>query len=346
MRIQVASFTARGRALGTVIFQDWKPDQVSFRQNEPLQEWTRGAFSTGAALVFIGAVGIAVRAVAPFVRDKLTDSPVVVLEETGQYVIPLLSGHVGGANELAVRIAAAIDAVPVLTTATDVNRLFAVDVFAKKNGFRIVNRDGIAKVSGKLLAGEKISMAVEGVSERQQLEDLQESARQKWGETIEIFSYPPTGSVDVTITTDSIYDGQARLELRPKEYVLGIGCRRGKSCQELTSFAQEICQSLEIYLEKDIACLASVDRKKDEAGLAELAGRYRIPFLTFQAEELSRIEGEFSGSQFVKEQIGVDNVCERAALAAAGVGGILIRKKVARDGMTLAVVKRCWGVVF
>ena len=104
----------------------------------------RKAFREGEALVFIGAAGIAVRMIAPFVKDKLTDPPVIVIDEFGENVIPVLSGHIGGANGLALEIAASIGARPVITTATDLNDAFSVDLFAKENGLKIANRDGIA----------------------------------------------------------------------------------------------------------------------------------------------------------------------------------------------------------
>lgn len=108
------------------------------------------------ALIFIGACGIAVRAIAPWIMDKLHDSPVLVADEMGKYVIPLLSGHVGGANELAVRLAGALGAIPVITTATDLHDSFAVDIFAKRNDLRICNREGIAKVSAKYWQARKL----------------------------------------------------------------------------------------------------------------------------------------------------------------------------------------------
>ena len=118
-----------------------------------IADWTKEQMQEKNAILFIGACGIAVRAIAPNLTDKLHDSPVLVLDEQGQYVIPLLAGHYGGANELAVQIAEKINAIPVITTATDLQNKFAVDLFAKRNGLRIINKDGIAKISAKVLAG-------------------------------------------------------------------------------------------------------------------------------------------------------------------------------------------------
>ena len=114
---------------------------------QPLTEWTGEQMKKRRSLLFIGACGIAVRAIAPFLTDKLNDVPVLVMDEQGRFVIPVLAGHVGGANELAVSLAERMGSTPVITTATDLNHCFAVDLFARRNALHIVNKDGIAKVS-------------------------------------------------------------------------------------------------------------------------------------------------------------------------------------------------------
>lgn len=123
---------------------------------ESVSVWAGEQMAAHHALVFVGACGIAVRAIAPWITDKLHDSPVLVMDEQGQYVIPLLSGHVGGANELAVRLAGELGAVPVITTATDLHGSFAVDLFAKRNDLWIHNREGIARVSAKYWQARKL----------------------------------------------------------------------------------------------------------------------------------------------------------------------------------------------
>lgn len=124
-------------------------------------DWAKERMQEQNALLFIGACGIAVRAVAPFLTDKLHDVPVLVMDEKGKYVIPILSGHMGGANDLANHIAEKTGAEAVITTATDLNKKFAVDLFAKRNRLYIANKDGIVKVSSKVLAGKEITMSIE-----------------------------------------------------------------------------------------------------------------------------------------------------------------------------------------
>lgn len=117
-----------------------------------------GGFSAGRCSYFVGACGIAVRSIAPYVRDKFQDPAVVCVDEAGQFVIPLLSGHVGGANRLAEMVASGIGAVPVVTTATDVEKKFAVDMFAKDHGFAITDRKLAKEISADILAGEPVGV--------------------------------------------------------------------------------------------------------------------------------------------------------------------------------------------
>lgn len=324
MKIRIISFTDRGHALGEAV-RSRMPEhdaELIFRGKNAagpgLADICREAFERSIPLVFIGAAGIAVRAIAPYVRDKLTDPPVIVMDELGRSVIPILSGHVGGANELAAEIAEAIGAEAVITTATDINDAFPVDVFARENSLKIVNRDGISRVSMSALEGRPV--------------------------TISIKDYPPRDHTDVVITDEPdliLTDGKAlrdaaSIVLSPKKYAIGIGCRRGKSFEELRNFALKVLEDNDISL-SDAGCIATIDIKKDEEGLRALSQAWRMPLITFDAEILARVRGDFSSSERVLEAVGVDNVCERAAAAAAGPGAELIVHKTAGNGMTIAV---------
>lgn len=293
-------------------------------------EWTGQRMREKSAILFIGACGIAVRAVAPFLTDKLQDAPVLVMDEKGNYVVPILSGHVGGANALAKMIARKIGAQPVITTATDLNDVFAVDVFAMENGFAIENKDGIAKISAKILAGETVTASIET---GHCIASLERSG-------ICAVPYPPEGKVDLVITSEqNAFD--ASLVLRPKEYILGLGCKKGKEAGEIEQFIAEKAEDNGILISQ-IFAVASISQKRDEEGILAWCLKEKIPFLTYSAEELQEMEGDFTASAFVKEQVGVDNVCERAALKACGAGGELIVQKCAENGMTLAFAKRQW----
>lgn len=313
---------------------------------QPLTEWTGEQMKKRRSLLFIGACGIAVRAIAPFLTDKLNDVPVLVMDEQGRFVIPILAGHVGGANELALSLAERMGSTPVITTATDLNHCFAVDLFARRNALHIVNKDGIAKVSSRILAGEEVTMAVEEghfreeeagiLGEKRLLEEINVP------EGIRLVS---TESLADVLVAPASY-GQGRLlTLRPKEYVIGIGCKRGKAAEQIDHFVHRVLKESGISMEQ-VAAFASIDRKKDEEGILWMSSHYGIPFVTYSAEELQQVEGTFHASEFVKSQVGVDNVCERAALRFSGPDGILITGKQAEDGITAAIVKRRWSVSF
>ena len=296
-------------------------------------DWAKERIQEQNALLFIGACGIAVRAVAPFLTDKLHDVPVLVMDEKGKYVIPILSGHMGGANDLANHIAEKTGAEAVITTATDLNKKFAVDLFAKRNRLYIANKDGIVKVSSKVLAGKEITMSIEAGHEI------------IGGESgIRFVPYPPMGVVDVVVTSkDDMFD--TSLLLKPREYVIGIGCKKGKKANEIDDFILKAIKKKGISI-MQIFALSSISQKRDEQGIVEWCRKEGIPFFTYTAEDLREVNGTFTKSMFVKNQVGVDNVCERAAVKACGEDGKLILPKVAENGMTIAVAKREWKVCF
>lgn len=312
------------------------------RITESVREWAAKQMEEKNTLLFIGACGIAVRAIAPHIVDKLYDSPVLVMDELGRYVIPILSGHVGGANEAALFIAEKLGAVPVITTATDINGKFAVDLFAKRNGFAILNKDGIAKVSAKVLAAEEITMSIETGADKARAGA--DRIRGNIPQGVRLISYPPRQFADIVITTEE-RSFDAALTLKPREYIIGMGCRRGKQKEKIKALIEKSLKGLGISADSLLA-LASIDKKKDEQGFLAWSRETNIPFWTYTAAELAQVEGEFESSDFVKEQVGVDNVCERAALKGCGQQGRLILSKQAEDGMTIAIAKRNWSVVF
>ena len=156
--IFLISFTGQGQTLAEILARRLDGQAIRCGQKQSLGSWTREYFQPGNALIFVGAVGIAVRAIAPYVDSKLTDPAVGVVDEMGRFAIPILSGHLGGANKLAKKIEAVCGAVPVITTATDLHGLFAVDQWAKKQNCAILNPESIKKVSGALLAGRRVEI--------------------------------------------------------------------------------------------------------------------------------------------------------------------------------------------
>ena len=158
-------FTAQGKETATRLLEKLSQqmeeefdflDYTGSEHSKPLKQVVKEAFQEKEAILFVGAAGIAVRLIAPWVQDKLKDPAVLVIDEQGRYAIPILSGHVGGCNELAEAAAQILGAEPVITTATDLRQAFAVDVFAAENELVISDRELAKQISAAELRGEKI----------------------------------------------------------------------------------------------------------------------------------------------------------------------------------------------
>ena len=330
--------------------------------------WAGEKFSDSDALIFIGATGIAVRSIAPYVASKKSDPAVLVIDECGQFVISLLSGHLGGANELALKAAEILHAVPVVTTATDLHHRFAVDVFAKKNNCSIFNMKAAKEVSAALLAGKKVGFysefSVEGelpeglllcdecgkpvrAADDDMLKDKESFAGNDalCGNTGNMMAddTEPECGIAITVHT-SCRPFASTAYVVPKCLTLGMGCRKGKDAEGIAEAAQKMLDSSELYREA-FEQIASIDLKKDEQGILSLSKDWQIPFVTYAENELKQVQGEFTPSPFVKKITGVDNVCERSAVLASG-NGSLLQKKNGENGVTTAVAAREWRIHF
>lgn len=317
------AFTSKGLALARKLAAA-QPGAVACcgENGVTLANWTAAQFAQSDALVFVGAVGIAVRAIAPHCRSKATDPAVVVLDECGRFAIPLLSGHLGGANDLARRLAKACGAVPVITTATDANGVFAVDEWAKHQHCLVAEPARIKKVSGALLAGRTVRFAsgwpIQGTPPAG-VEPAGDAAQASFALTI-----------TPTMTPNALH-------IIPRIAVLGIGCKRGTPADKLADAFAAFCAETKLA-PQSIAAAASIDLKKDELGLAKFGQKQGWPVTFYTADELRAVPGQFAHSDFVQSITGVDNVCERAAVLTAG--GPVWAHKWARDGVTFAVALR------
>ena len=285
-----------------------------------LADWTAQEFPRQDALIFVGAVGIAVRAIAPHCHSKATDPAVVVVDECGRFAIPLLSGHLGGANDLARDISAVCGAVPVITTATDANGIFAVDEWAKHQNCIVLEPERIKRVSGKLLAGNCAAywsdFSIEGAAPSGVIPA----------------QTPDTSDFALTLSPS----GDA-LHLVPRIGVLGVGCKRGTSAQQLETAFASFCETHRLA-PQCIVSAASIDLKQSEEGLLDFCKNHRWNIQFFSAKQLQTAPGPFTASPFVQSITGVDNVCERAAVLASG-GSIRIPKQ-AGGGVTFALALR------
>lgn len=310
MKTAVISFTSTGGKLNDIISGILSAD--SHKDAKNIYALTGKLMKEYDALIFIGAAGIAVRAISPYIKSKDIDSAVIVCDEMGKFVIPILSGHIGGANRLACKLAEKINAQPVITTATDINKVWAVDSWASDNGFYIENIKNIKYISSALLRKESVGL------------DSDFKINGPLPENISFGSFEN----GVVISPFLKKTFKNTLNVVPKCISLGIGCRKNTKLK-----------SIEELFEKSGICpqavreISTVNIKKDETALKEFANKLGVPLNFYTAQELEMVEGDFSESEFVKKVAGVGNVCERAA---AKSGGKLIIKKMTGDGVTLA----------
>lgn len=315
MNIRLISFTDRGEALAKLLAEALGG---TADRGIKASEWTERYFGEAEALIFVGAAGIAVRSIAPHLKNKALDPAVVVVDEGGRFAVPILSGHLGGANDLARRIGEICGSLPVITTATDVSGKFAVDEWARRQNFALLEPERILPVSARILKGETVTVTSE-IPIR--------------GVCPEGVTIGEKGLVKVGICRDE----SSALHLVPGIGVLGVGCKRGTTRETLEAVFEEFCIQNRFYPEC-IAGAASIDVKADEQGLLEFCKAHGWNFATFSAGALAEVPGEFSDSAFVRETVGVGCVCERAAVL--GSRGVLIFRKYAKCGVTMALALR------
>ena len=308
-------------------------DELGIEPYDDIQAWTKKRFFTADALVFIGALGIALREVAPYIEDKMHDPAVVQIDEAGRFAVPVLSGHVGGANELARRLSALCGAQAVISTATDINGVFAVDEWASKMGLALCEREYAKEVSATLLEGGTVGFKSDF--------DISGSLPQGLVQADDARDCP----LGIHVTHDEASSPFARtLHLIVRDVVVGVGCRKGTTSEHLACQIDAVLAEHGIST-RAVSALASIDVKSQETALHEYASKRDCDLVFFTAEELQGAKGNFEHSQFVADTVGVDNVCERAASLASDAGELICAKQ-AREGVTVALAKRRAAIAF
>ena len=289
--------------------------------------------------IFIMATGIVVRVLAPLIQIKTNDPAVVVVDDLGINAISLLSGHIGGANELTHHIAQIIEANPVITTATDINEVPAIDVLAMENGLFIENPAAIKTVNMALLNREKIGVHDPFNFLAKKLLNFKSASFQKFTYNIDKFSQQSEIKHNSFVYIhDTIKDLPSQvLILRPPSLVAGIGCNRGTDREEISAHLKEVLESHRLA-STSLKCLASIDVKNDEAGLIAVAERLELPLIFFKREELNQAKGILNPSPVVEKHVGVKSVCEAAAILASR-NGMLIVPKQSTQNVTVAIAR-------
>lgn len=298
-----------------LISKDYSPNTVFF---DNWQQAVRDAFNNYRYLIFIMATGIVVRTLAPLVESKKTDPAVLVMDEKGQFVISLLSGHLGGANGLANKVANLVGGTAVITTATDVRGVPALEMLAQELDCAIYPGSKVKTFNRLLVEGERVLLHSQWPLGTQ----FTAGFNYVTGEVTDTKEEPV-----VYITNKIInYRSSQRLMLRPCNLVAGVGCRKGVSREQVVS-AVKAGLKMGGFSILSLKAIATVDLKMQEPGLIEAAKFFKIPLVEVTREQIASLAGQFTPSDFVKEKIGVGGVCEPAAMTASGMGQIRVPKQ-------------------
>lgn len=331
MKIDIYAFSSKGIMLSNKLIEGMKEHEVkvhtlekyskyaiNVRIMDNLNESTRNSFANSDAIIFIGAAGIAVRAIAPFVENKAKDPAVICIDQRGINIIPLLSGHIGGANRLALKISTIIGGNPVITTATDINNLLSVDEWAVLNRMHIMDLKIAKEITSSILNFEEVGFYSDFTVK---------------GSIPDSLNYSKKRGICVSLDENK-KPFELTLNLVPEILSVGVGCRRGTSYPYIYNAIKEVFKKNNLSC-NGIKSINSIDIKKDEEGIIKVAQLFQVPFNAYKKEELNILKGEFTKSSFVKKTTGVDSVCERAAVK--GSRGGLIVKKTVINSITVAV---------
>ncbi|MBU0987372.1 MAG: cobalt-precorrin 5A hydrolase [Proteobacteria bacterium] len=328
--------TIAARLPGADLFFSVNLEEKDFpgRTFEILSEALPRFFNEYQGHVFIMATGIVVRMIAPLIRHKTLDPAVVVVDETGRHAISLLSGHIGGANRLARNIAALIGADPVITTATDLNRVPAVDVLAVEKNLFIENPAAVKGVNMALLTGRKIFLHDPfGL-----LIDTMPGSILVTGdaESMSKLFFEKTPGVFIDDVRVDLPAGV--LVLRPRSLAAGVGCNRNTSPEEIKSFLFAIFDRFGLSL-YSLYSLATIDIKADEPGILALSKELELPITFYDQEELNRVKNIATPSDMVEKHTGVKSVCEAAAILSSNSGKLIVPKQSTRN-VTVAIARK------
>ncbi len=333
MKIAIISVSNKGQKLALRLKDLLDSDSTIIKcdlYHKNVKKYFPILFDEYDGIIAIMASGILIRSIAPLIESKVADPAVLNIDDNGKFVISTLSGHLGGANELTGKIAQLIDATPVITTSTDVNKKLGIDVLARDLYLSIDNTNEILFFNKAILEGRKISLTV---NPNKNFNYLYEYLNNNTLEINLSIYYSSKIKIDeIHVTLD-----EHKLILKEKKIVAGIGCRRGKECEFIYDGLKKSLNELNISLSR-VNMLTSAEIKKDEQGILELSEKLNIPVHFVELDKLKLFESkDVSKSEFVYSKFGIYGVCEPSALIIAGFDSKLIYKKTSYDGVTISV---------
>lgn len=313
----IITYTEAGLAIARTIAASF--DVEIFYKDKNIDKVLEERWSSLETIIFISATGIAVRKIAPLIKDKYTDPAVLVIDDKAKHVMSLLSGHIGGANELATDIAKTINAEPVITTASDNRGLEALDIYLRDNDFAYNSREALTIIMGAVVNNKKIYLKSDEFN----------------------FKYDNftnnKSEADYAIIQGEGYiinDEENTLSIIKKKYNMGIGLRRGTATDVLEKAFHEVLKEMDIN-PKAIKRFGSIDIKKDEEALLELCKKYDRELIFYTADELNEVDVT-EKSDFVKKITGAYSVSEAAAKL---LGGKIILSKKIIDSITFSITE-------
>ncbi len=295
---------------------------------QPLKDLVKEKFNDVDLMIFIMATGIAVRMIAPLLQHKGKDPAILVMDEGGRNIISLLSGHIGGANQWTLKLASLLNSNPVITTASDVKGVLSVDMFAQRNNCKLLDWEKAKKVTAHLVNGREVpiytSVPLKEVLTQYYLVEEQE----------ELLKY----DYGIIISNEDIILSEANiLQIYPQNLVVGVGCRKDTPQEIILEEIKFAFKELKLSI-NSIKKLVTVDIKKDEKGIYEVANFLDVPVEIIHREEIKTVEDYFETSHFVKETIGVGSVSCPCAFLGSNRGKILLEKWRGR-GVTVSVAE-------
>lgn len=333
MKVAIISVSNKGQKLALELKEKLDVDSTIIKTDlyhKNVKEHFPVLFYEYDAIIAIMASGILIRSIALLIESKATDPAVLNIDDNGNFVISTLSGHLGGANKLTKKVAALIDATPVITTSTDVNNKLGIDVIAQDLYLSIDNAKEILFFNKAILDGREISLTVNPDKNFSYLFEYLNNVTLEIDVSISYSSNLKTDEILVQVD-------EHRLILKERKIVVGIGCRRGKECEKIYDGFMNSINDLNIDKSR-VNMLASAEIKKDEQGILELSQKLDIPVNFVELDRLKLFESsDVQKSEFVYSKFGIYGVCEPSALITAGFDSKLIYKKTSYDGVTVAV---------
>lgn len=333
MKLAIISVSDKGKKLALNLKDKLDSDSTIIKcdlYHKNVKKYFPILFYEYDAIVAIMASGILIRSIAPLIESKVTDPAVLNIDDNGKFVISTLSGHLGGANDLTGKISKLIDATPVITTSTDVNKKLGIDVLARDLYLSIENTKEILYFNKGILEGREISLTVNPNKNFNYLfEYLSNNTLEI---NVSIYYSSKMNNDEILATLD-----EHELILKEKRIVVGIGCRRGKPCEDIYEGFIKSLDDLNISSSR-VNMLASAEIKKDEQGILKLSEKLDIPVEFVELDKLKLFESnDVAKSEFVYSKFGIYGVCEPSALIMAGFDSKLVYKKTSYGGVTISV---------